>query len=97
MVLIDGTGKSFSEALILASTNPQYDNRLFIELPVQYMKIPRSEHGKNMRRTSCVQKLFFFCFDIQNNLCAQHVLPMLSQWSLHVLSLNFSCTELVIQ
>ena len=27
------TGKSFSEALILASTNPQYDKRLFIELP----------------------------------------------------------------
>ena len=29
------TGKSFSEALILASSNPQYDKRLFIELPVQ--------------------------------------------------------------
>ena len=29
------TGKSFSEALILASTNPQYDKRLFIELQVQ--------------------------------------------------------------
>ena len=28
-----GTGKSFSEALILASTNPQYDKRLFIESP----------------------------------------------------------------
>jgi hypothetical protein len=28
-----GTGKSFSEALILASTNPQYENRLFNELP----------------------------------------------------------------
>jgi hypothetical protein len=26
------TGKSFSEALILASTNPKYDKRLFIEL-----------------------------------------------------------------
>ena len=24
------TGKSLSEALIFASTNPQYDNRLFI-------------------------------------------------------------------
>ena len=32
------TGKSFSEALILASTNPQYDKRLFIELRVQYIK-----------------------------------------------------------
>ena len=33
------TDKSFSEALILASTNPKYDKRLFIELRVQYMKI----------------------------------------------------------
>ena len=40
-----GTGKSFSEALILASTNPQYNKRLFIELQVQYMKIASSEHG----------------------------------------------------
>ena len=28
-------GKSFSEALILTSTNPQYDKRLFIESQVQ--------------------------------------------------------------
>ena len=38
------TGKSLSEALIFASTNPQYDDRLFIELQVQDMKIPRGEH-----------------------------------------------------
>ena len=38
------TGKSFSEALILASTNPQYDKRLFIDLRVQYMKTTSSEH-----------------------------------------------------
>ena len=37
---VSNTGKSLSEALIFASTNPQYDNRLFIELQVQYMKIP---------------------------------------------------------
>ena len=43
-----------SEALIFASTNPQYDDRLFIELQVQYMKIPSSSLG----RTRCVQKLF---------------------------------------
>ena len=48
------TGKSLSEALIFASTNPQYDNSLFIELQVQYMKIPSS----NLGRTCCVQKLF---------------------------------------
>jgi hypothetical protein len=28
------TGKSFSEQLILVSSNPQYDKRLFIELHV---------------------------------------------------------------
>jgi len=32
-VYSEDTGKSFSEALIAASTNPQYDNRLFTELP----------------------------------------------------------------
>ena len=42
------TGKYLSEALILASTNPQYDDRLFIELRVQYMKVPSSEHVENM-------------------------------------------------
>ena len=65
------TGKSILEALIFASTNPQYDKRLFIELQVQYMKITSSEH----RRTCCVHKLFF----------------------VFVLSLQFSCAELVIQ
>ena len=77
MVLIDGTGKSFSEALILASTNPQYEKRLFIDLPVQYMKTVSSEH---------VMYINYFLFYIQNNLCTQHVLSLL-----------FSCTELVIQ
>ena len=45
IVMVTGmyTGKSLSEALIFASTNPQYDNRLFIELQAQYMKIPISE------------------------------------------------------
>ena len=38
------TGKSLSEALIFPSTNPQYDDRLFFELQVQYMKITSSEH-----------------------------------------------------
>ena len=37
--LKSSTGKSLSEALIFASTNLQYDDRFFIELPVQYMKI----------------------------------------------------------
>ena len=38
-VHILGTDKSFSEALILASTNPQYDKRLFIDLPVLTRKL----------------------------------------------------------
>ena len=67
------TGKSLSEALILGSTNPQYDKRLFIDLPVQYMKTTSSEHWENML---CTQIAFCFCFDIQNNLCTQYVLPM---------------------
>ena len=45
---MSSTGKSFSEALILVSTNPKYDKRLFIELQVQYMKIPSSEHVENI-------------------------------------------------
>jgi hypothetical protein len=53
------TGKSLLEALIFASTNPQYDDRLFIELQVQYMKIPSSEHEENMLCTEIV-------FDIHN-------------------------------
>ena len=63
------TGKSLSEALIFASTNPQYDDRLFIELQVQDMKMPSSEHVENMLHTEIV-------FYIQNNFCTQHVLPM---------------------
>ena len=33
IIVLLNTGKSFSEALILESTNPQYDKRLFMELP----------------------------------------------------------------
>ena len=64
------TDKSFSEALILAATNPQYEKKLFIELPVQYMKIPSSEHVENML---CTQTVFCVCFDIQNIVCTQQL------------------------
>ena len=56
--MVKSTGKSLSEALIFASTNPQYDDRLFIEFHVQYMKIPSS----NLGRTCCVQKLILTTF-----------------------------------
>ena len=75
------TGKSFSEGLVLTSTNPQYDKRLSIELPVQCMKIPSSEHCQNMLCTQIVLNV-----KTKTNLCTKHVL-----------SLEFSCTELVIQ
>ena len=45
------------------------------------MKIPSSEHVVYL----CTQIDCFLCFDIQSNLCTQYVL-----------SLEFSCTELVI-
>ena len=57
---MSSTGKSLSEALIFASTNPQYDDRLFIELLVQYKKTTSSVHVVYIK--------LFFCFDIQNNL-----------------------------
>ena len=46
-----------SEARIFASTNPQYDNNLSIELPDQYMKSPSLEQGLKMLRKQIV-----FCF-----------------------------------
>ena len=54
-----------SESLIFASTNPQYDNRLFIELPVQYMKIPSSEHGENIGRTWVEHVVYKNCSECQ--------------------------------
>ena len=55
------TGKSMSEVLILESVNPQYDERLFIEFQKK-LKVD------NMLCTKIVM-----CFDIQNNICSQHV------------------------
>ena len=76
------TGKSLSEALIFASTNPQYDDRLFIESQVQYMKIPSSILGI----TCYVQKLFLTF----RTIFAQNVFSPCSE-------LVISCTEMVNQ
>ena len=67
-LLASFTGKSLSEALIFASTNPQYDDRLFIVHENCKLRIP-AEH---VVYTNCC-----FCFDIQNNFGTQHVLQML--------------------
>ena len=67
---IDDTGKSFSEALILASTNSQCDKRLFIELQVQYMKM----QAQNMGRTWVEHVVHISCSECQNkNLCVQNM------------------------
>ena len=59
VLCITGTGKSLSEALIFASTNPLYDDRLFVKLQVQYMKIPSSNlgTGENMLCTEIVSDI----------------------------------------
>ena len=63
------TGKSLSKPLILASTNPQYDKRLFIDLLVQYMKTTTSEHV-----------VYINCFEWQNKkmykTCSELVVSM---------------------
>ena len=48
------TDKSLSEVHIYLSINPQYDIRLFNDLQVQYKKITRVEHVKNMLFTQFV-------------------------------------------
>ena len=70
------TGKKISEAIILASTNPQYDIRLFMELQVQYMKIANAEYGKDMlctlivltvkTKTIYVNIMFWTCNSMNN-------------------------------
>ena len=53
------TGKSFSEAFILTSINPQYDNRLHIDLPVQHIKTTSSEHVVYINYSECKNKKQF--------------------------------------
>ena len=71
MFILSITGKSLSEVLILGSPNPQYDKRLFIDLPVQYMKTTSSEHGgEHVVRINCSEcqnkKQFVYttCFEL---------------------------------
>jgi hypothetical protein len=54
--VVKSTGKSLSGALIFASTNSKYDDRLFIDLRVQYIKIARSEH---VVHTTCSELAIF--------------------------------------
>jgi hypothetical protein len=52
---LTSTGKSVSEALILESVNPQYDDRLLIDSQLQYKKNTSSEHV-----------VYKNCFECQN-------------------------------
>ena len=67
--ILDGrTSKSLSEAPIFASTNPQFDNRLFIVHENCKLRMP----AERVVNTNCC------CFfDIQNNFGRQHVLQKL--------------------
>ena len=80
-----------SEALIFASINPQYDNRLFIELPVQYMKTTSSEHQENMLCTKIVLNV-----KTKTKLCTQYVLLMFWACSFHLLNWKFNRQSFVI-
>ena len=75
------TGKSVSEALILESVNPQYDNLFFIDSRLQYQKNTSSEHvvykncfecqnkNKNNLFTQLVQNLYFSSTEVVNQIC----------------------------
>ena len=68
MEKILSTGKSLSEALIFAFTNPHCDNRLFIVHENCKLRIS-AEH---VLYTNCC-----FCFEIQDDFGTQHVLQIL--------------------
>ena len=69
-----GTGKSFSEVLILESVNPQYDERLFIEFPEKYkfticcvqILFWMSKQKKQFLYTTCCELVFFREFNEQS-------------------------------
>ena len=54
--------------LVDSKTNPQYYKRLFVDLPVQFMKTTSSEHGNNMLCTKIILNV-----KTKNNSCTQHV------------------------
>ena len=73
VLMVCSTGKSVSEALILESVNPKYDNRLFIDLQLLTQKNTNSEHvvykncfecqNKNKKQflyTTCSELVFFW-------------------------------------
>ena len=66
------TGKSLSEALIFASTNPQYDDKLFIELQYKFntWKLQAQTWGEHVVYRNCFWHSEQFLYTI----CSPHVL-----------------------
>ena len=80
------TGKSLSEALIFASTNPQYDNRLFIVNENCKLRIP-AEHVVYTNCCFCfvltfttilVHDMFCRCCELLKKIYLYHALEQLS-------------------
>ena len=69
---LNHTGKSLSEALIFASTNPQYDDRLFIELNYKFntWKFQAQTWGENVVYRNC----FWHTEQFLYTTCSPHVL-----------------------
>ena len=47
------TGKSLSKTFIFVSTNPEYDDRLFIELQVHTLKFQAQTWGEHVVHINC--------------------------------------------
>ncbi len=57
--MVSVTGKLFSEALILASTNPQFGKALFIELQAQNICGAFCVHSSEQRKTKVAKFPWF--------------------------------------
>ena len=55
------TCKSLSEALIFASINPQYDKRLFMELPLKNKCRIWAEHGQCSFHGNSMNNFLSYC------------------------------------
>ena len=67
------TGKSLSEALIFAPSDPHYDERLFIELRDQYMKIASLEHVVYINCSGCQNKKKNSCAEFLTQRTISHI------------------------
>ena len=83
---MESTGKSFSEALIFASTNPQYDDRLFIEFPEKYMFTNIVLNVKTKQRQQFVYTT-----------CSADILSLEFSWTIYNLSSHFGLVDAKIR